>query len=63
MGELYEGNNDPPKYNELVNIQKELSKTKKIGKGLVNWAINNLPVQLHMPGYNYLRPGTHNLLN
>ncbi len=63
MGEINAGNSDPLKYNKLVNIQISLCKTKKIGKKFVNWAIDNVPVQLHKPGYNYLGPGTHNLLN
>ena len=32
-------------------------KTQK-GRSLLNKFINNLPVELHMPGYNYLGPGT-----
>lgn len=28
------------------------------GKGLLNSAINNLPFELHLPGYNYCGPGT-----
>ncbi|KAF2886694.1 hypothetical protein ILUMI_19479 [Ignelater luminosus] len=30
----------------------------KLGRGLVNSLINNLPVELHIPGYNYCGPGT-----
>lgn len=30
----------------------------KPGKGLVNSIINNLPVELHIPGYQYCGPGT-----
>lgn len=29
-----------------------------IGGGLINSAINNLPFELHLPGYNYCGPGT-----
>lgn len=29
------------------------------GKGLINTLINNLPVELHLPGYQYCGPGTH----
>lgn len=36
-----------------VNKQK-----KKCGKGLVNSIINSLPVELHIPGYQYCGPGT-----
>lgn len=28
------------------------------GSRLVNWLINNLPFELHLPGYNYCGPGT-----
>lgn len=28
------------------------------GRGLLNSAINNLPFELHLPGYNYCGPGT-----
>lgn len=28
------------------------------GDGLINKVINNLPVELHIPGYNYCGPGT-----
>lgn len=33
-------------------------RTKKRGIGLVNSLINNLPVELHVPGYQYCGPGT-----
>lgn len=39
---------------ELVNM----SSIYKSGKGLVNSAINKLPVELHLPGYQYCGPGT-----
>lgn len=35
------------------------SRAKKRGKGLVNSLINNLPVELHLPGYQYCGPGTN----
>jgi len=31
----------------------------KTGKGVVNSLINNLPVELHIPGYQYCGPGTN----
>jgi len=34
-----------------------------VGKGLINNLINNLPFQAHVPGYNYLGPGTNLDLN
>lgn len=33
-------------------------KFKKRGRGLLNTIINKLPVELHIPGYNYCGPGT-----
>ena len=30
----------------------------KIGKGILNNIINELPVELHLPGNNFCRPGT-----
>lgn len=33
-------------------------KYKRKGSGLLNSAINKLPVELHIPGYNYCGPGT-----
>lgn len=32
---------------------------KKTGKGLLNKAINSLPIELHIPGYQFCGPGTH----
>lgn len=32
--------------------------SKKRGRGLLNSIINKLPVELHIPGYNYCGPGT-----
>lgn len=34
------------------------SRHKRCGKGLVNRIINKLPVELHIPGYQYCGPGT-----
>lgn len=34
-------------------------KSNKKGFGLVNTLINKLPVELHIPGYNFCGPGTH----
>lgn len=28
------------------------------GSGLLDWLINNLPFEIHLPGYNYCGPGT-----
>jgi len=35
-----------------------ITSKKRRGRGLVNSAINNLPVELHIPGYRYCGPGT-----
>lgn len=44
------------RYNKpLVNRK---SKRAKTGSGFVNNLINNLPFELHIPGYNYCGPGT-----
>lgn len=34
------------------------SRKRKRGRGLLNKLINNLPVELHIPGYQYCGPGT-----
>lgn len=36
----------------------EPSKKCKIGKGIINSAINLLPFEMHLPGYQYCGPGT-----
>lgn len=41
--------------NAKVNKQKY---SKKTGRGLINKAINHLPFELHLPGYQYCGPGT-----
>jgi len=35
-----------------------ITSKKRRGRGLVNTAINNLPVELHIPGYRYCGTGT-----
>ena len=32
---------------------------KRVGAGLLNSAINALPFELHVPGYQFCGPGTH----
>ncbi|XP_071056406.1 uncharacterized protein [Onthophagus taurus] len=32
--------------------------SKRSGRGIVNTLINKLPIELHLPGYNYCGPGT-----
>ena len=39
-------------------ITDQIKKVKKKGKGLVNSLINKLPIELHIPGYQYCGPGT-----
>ena len=34
------------------------SKGVRRGRGLLNKVINNLPIELHLPGYQYCGPGT-----
>lgn len=38
--------------------RQRTSPKQKRGRGLVNTLINNLPFEAHLPGYNYLGPGT-----
>lgn len=41
------------------NTKRKTKKVKKVrGKGLVNWAIKNVPFEMHIPGYQYCGPGT-----
>jgi len=35
-----------------------ITSKKRRGRGLVNTAINNLPVEVHIPGYRFCEPGT-----
>lgn len=45
----------------IMHCDNHLSHSKatvKGGGGLVNTLINNLPFELHLPGYNYCGPGT-----
>ena len=43
----------PSKRDMIIHERK-----KKKGRGLANKIINNLPFELHLPGYNYCSPGT-----
>jgi hypothetical protein len=38
--------------------RKQTTKKRRCGKGLLNKIINSLPVELHLPGYQYCGPGT-----
>lgn len=43
----------------LRNNKKEFKRKKTVtGKGFINNLINKLPVELHLPGYQYCGPGT-----
>lgn len=47
------------RYRQCLDILPEpLIPSTFRGKGILNSTINNLPFELHMPGYNYLGPGT-----
>lgn len=50
---------DKPKGTEyLISYVSSLPKKVMKGSGLMNDIINNLPFEMHYPGYNYLGPGT-----
>ena len=40
-------------------IYSALQRFPKKGRGVVNSFIDNLPLELHVPGYEYLGPGTN----
>ena len=42
-----------------IHISKKLLPKPVSGNGLINSLIDNLPVELHLPGYNYAGPGTN----
>lgn len=44
-------------HNKDVLVSSKRSQ-RKVGRGLINSIINNLPVELHLPGYQYCGPGT-----
>lgn len=46
-------------YNMIDFLKKIVSQRKNVkGSGLLNTAINKLPIELHLPGYQYCGPGT-----
>ncbi|XP_031359224.1 uncharacterized protein LOC116182821 [Photinus pyralis] len=47
----------PASMNFHSNVKKRRI-ASKTGKGLINNLINNLPVELHLPGYQFCGPGT-----
>lgn len=42
----------------IPSIHKSVDRERARGAGIVNSLINNLPFELHIPGYNYCGPGT-----
>jgi hypothetical protein len=42
----------------LIKVASILQPRASEGKGLVNEKINALPFELHVPGYNFLGPGS-----
>ena len=43
----------------LPSLSTQIMNDEKTGSGLLNTIINNLPFELHAPGYNFLGPGTN----
>ena len=43
---------------EGVTSSRKSVKRNRRGKGVLNKVINNLPVELHISGYQYFGPGT-----
>jgi hypothetical protein len=45
--------------NKLLESVSKKNKNRLFGSGLLNWAINNLPMEMHLPGgYQFCGPGT-----
>ena len=46
--------------NYVIKMKRKIKvgRSRKIGKGLLNTIIDNLPIPLHVPGYKYCGPGT-----
>lgn len=42
----------------LINKQKKRRQNLQIGRGLLNTIIDNLPMEVHIPGFQYCGPGT-----
>ena len=42
----------------VTSCRKAVKRSRR-GKGVLNKIINNLPVELHIPGYQYCGPGTN----
>ena len=41
-----------------VTSCRKAVKRRRRGRGVLNKVINNLPVEMHIPGYQYCGPGT-----
>lgn len=46
------------KRNKTITKHKRRAHKKKYGNGLIDSAINGLPFEMHLPGYQYCGPGT-----
>lgn len=46
---MHKKTNKYHRHRRNVNTQK--------GEGVINWLIDNLPIELHPPNYRYLGPG------
>ena len=45
--------------NKIVNTALKHFPKRKQGNGILNSVIDNLPLEVHLPGYEYLGPGTN----
>lgn len=43
----------------VLAMPSKFLKDEKIGSGLFNTILKNIPFEMHVPGYNFLGPGTH----
>jgi hypothetical protein len=48
----------PPPPQQQLSQQRVRKKRRKTGGGIVNTVIDSLPFEMHVPGYEYLGPGT-----
>lgn len=49
----------PKFFKYMIRILSALPERKIEGVGIINDIINNLPFEMHYPGFNFLGPGTH----
>lgn len=50
------------KRNHFKNKQQILKKKIKRGSGIIDRIIDKLPIELHIPGYQYCGPGMKNII-